>query len=185
MLESLLYYRVHELLDLVALIHVLPGIIAARRVRLVVIDSIAFPFRASNPTAAVFDASGGNGGGGAGGGAAAADRSRLVTQVARALYDVARGHDVAVVTTNHLTSRSAWQAGGQPGQRAAPPAMVPALGEAWAHAIATRVELAEAAGDAKETGERVARLTKSPVMSKAECCFRISRKGIRSSQAGL
>jgi RAD51-like protein 2 len=100
-------------------------------VRLVVIDSIAFPFRAVAPTDPSYYA----------------QRSKTLTTLASFLGDLATKYNIAVVAINQMTTKmtpSSLRTGGSYADNIT--ALVPALGEAWAHATATRLLLSNSFG---------------------------------------
>ena len=104
--------RCHDYVELLAELHLLPGFLSAHpRVRLLVIDSVAFVFRR------LFDD--------------LSQRTRLLNDLAQQLITMATRHKMAVVITNQMTTRLR---GGQS-------QLVPALGESWGHAPAIRLLL--------------------------------------------
>jgi len=106
-------------------------------VRLIVIDSIAFHFRAVVPTGPSYYV----------------QRTKTLTALAAYLGDLAIKHDLAVVVINQMTTKvnnynnNSNQYGGSSFSSSSIPSslsstvMVPALGESWAHATATRLLL--------------------------------------------
>mmetsp|Transcript_18554 Transcript_18554/g.60451 ORF Transcript_18554/g.60451 Transcript_18554/m.60451 type:complete len:337 (+) Transcript_18554:212-1222(+) len=112
-LEGIHFFRVHDATELLAMIETLPGYLAQfPRVKLVVIDSIAFHFRQSFEDMAL--------------------RTRLLGQLMQNLTRLADSRQIAVTTMNQVTTKfgkdgRAWQA--------------PALGDSFAHACTTRVIL--------------------------------------------
>lgn len=85
-LDSIHYYRCHNQTELVAVLNVLPDYIKARpKIKLVVVDSIAFHFRAD-----VIDVTG---------------RNRALSTIASNLNQLAYNHKLAVVVMNHVTSK--------------------------------------------------------------------------------
>ena len=106
-------------------------------VRLIVIDSIAFHFRAVTPTDSSYYA----------------QRTKTLTALAAHLGDLASKHDLAVVVINQMTTKvnnnynnnnnshqSSFSSSSIP-LSSSSTVMVPALGESWAHATATRLLL--------------------------------------------
>ena len=105
--------RCHDYVELLAELHLLPDFLSAHpRLRLLVIDSVAFPFRQH------FDE--------------LSQRTRLLSGLAQQLITMATSHHIAVVMTNQMTTRV--RGGGQS-------QLVPALGESWGHAPTIRLLL--------------------------------------------
>ncbi|XP_034092078.1 DNA repair protein RAD51 homolog 3 isoform X1 [Gymnodraco acuticeps] len=104
--------RCHDYVELLAELHLLPDFLSEHpRARLLVIDSVAFPFRLH------FDE--------------LSQRTRLLNGLAQQLIAMATSHNVAMVITNQMTTRLR---GGQS-------QLVPALGESWGHAPTIRLLL--------------------------------------------
>lgn len=90
----------------------MPGFLSAHpRLRLLIIDSVASPFRP------LFDE--------------LSQRTRLLSSLAQQLVAMAASRDIAVVITNQMTTRV----------RGAHSEVVPALGDGWGHAAAIRLLL--------------------------------------------
>lgn len=99
-------------MELLAEIYLLPDFLSQHpKVRLLVIDSVAFPFRQH------FDD--------------LSQRTRLLNGLAQQLISMATRDNIAVVMTNQMTTRVR---GGQS-------KLVPALGESWGHAPTIRLLL--------------------------------------------
>ena len=112
-LRGIHLFRCHEVTELLAVLETLGEFIAAHpRVRLVVIDSVAFHFRQDFQDMAL--------------------RTTILSKMTNRLMSIATSHDVAVVTVNQVTVKP---------QRDGPARLVPALGESYAHACTTRVIL--------------------------------------------
>lgn len=104
--------RCHDYVELLAELHLLPDFLSAHpRVRLLVIDNVASPFRR------LFDE--------------LSLRTRLLYTIAQQLITMATSHELAVVLTNQMTTRIQ----GTQSQ------LVPALGESWGHAPTIRLLL--------------------------------------------
>lgn len=104
--------RCHDYVELLAELHLLPGFLLAHpRIRLLVIDSVASPFRA------LFEDF--------------SQRTRLLNGLSQQLLALATSHDIAVVLTNQMTTRV----------KGAQSQLVPALGETWGHAPTVRLLL--------------------------------------------
>ncbi|XP_059188641.1 DNA repair protein RAD51 homolog 3 [Centropristis striata] len=111
-LSNLFLVRCHDYVELLAELHLLPDFLSDHpKVRLLVIDSVAFPFRQH-----VGDLS---------------QRTRLLNGLAQQLITMATAHNIAVVMTNQMTTRV----------RAGQSQLVPALGESWGHAPTIRILL--------------------------------------------
>ncbi|XP_061105271.1 DNA repair protein RAD51 homolog 3 isoform X1 [Conger conger] len=111
-LSNLFLFRCHDYVELLAEIYLLPNFLAQHpEVRLVVIDSIASPFRRDFED--LFE------------------RTRLLSGLALRLFKMAVQHSTAVVLTNQMTTKIV---NGQS-------KLVPALGESWGHAAAQRLIL--------------------------------------------
>ncbi|XP_061746030.1 DNA repair protein RAD51 homolog 3-like [Nerophis ophidion] len=111
-LSNIFLVRCHDYVELLAEVYLLPDFLSAHpQVRLLVIDSVAFPFRQ------LFDE--------------LSQRTRLLNGLAQQLISMATKHNVAVVLTNQMTTRLR---GGQS-------QLVPALGESWGHAPTLRLLL--------------------------------------------
>lgn len=111
-LSNLFLVRCHDYVKLLAEVYLLPDFLSEHpEVRLVVIDSIAFPFRHDFEDLS--------------------QRTRLLNGLAQQLIQLATQHRVAVVLTNQMTTRVS---NGQS-------KLVPALGESWGHAATQRLIL--------------------------------------------
>ncbi|KAM8830982.1 DNA repair protein RAD51 homolog 3 [Synchiropus picturatus] len=109
-LANVFIVRCYDYVELIAESLLLPEFLSRHpRVRLLVIDSVAFPFRQHFEDLS--------------------QRYRLLNGLAQRLLAVAVQHNVAVVLTNQMTTQV------QPGQSQ----LVPALGEVWAHAPTLRL----------------------------------------------
>ncbi|XP_077438750.1 DNA repair protein RAD51 homolog 3 [Vanacampus margaritifer] len=112
-LSNIFLVRCHDYVELLAEIYLLPDFLSGHpKVRLLVIDSVAFPFRQH------FDD-------------VRTQRTRLLNGLAQQLIAMATKHDMAVVLSNQMTTRL------QGGQSQ----LVPALGEIWGHAPTLRLLL--------------------------------------------
>ncbi|CAH1231070.1 DNA repair protein RAD51 homolog 3-like [Branchiostoma lanceolatum] len=119
-LSRIHFYRVHDWVELVALVNILPEFLQQHpKVRLVVIDSIAFPFRHDFEDLSL--------------------RTRLLNGLAQNCIRLADSHKAAVVLVNQMTTKMGHSGDGQAH-------LVPALGESWGHASTIRVLLFWEAG---------------------------------------
>lgn len=111
-LAHIYYFRCHDYVELLAQVHLLPDFLWQHsKVKVVMIDSIAFPFRHDFDDFSL--------------------RTRLLNGLAQQLISAANDHKLAVLLTNQMTTRIG------PSQAM----LVPALGESWGHAATIRVIL--------------------------------------------
>ncbi|XP_071790472.1 DNA repair protein RAD51 homolog 3-like [Asterias amurensis] len=111
-LAGIHYFRCHDYTELLALVNLLPDILKEHnKVKLVVVDSIAFHFRHDFDDFSL--------------------RTRLLNGLAQSLIRVASNHQLAVVLTNQMTTRVG----------SGPSRLIPALGESWGHACTIRLIL--------------------------------------------
>ena len=122
------------------------------KVRLIVIDSIAFHFRQDLQETSA--------------------RARSLALLAQRLNQCAFDHHVAVVVTNHMTTKV---------DRGSMSSITPALGEMWFHAITNRVCLKwRSDGTLHDSfDERVAVLVKSSYRPCAEASYMVTQHGVR------
>eukprot|EP01006_Ploeotia_vitrea_P051924 TRINITY_DN67617_c7_g1_i2.p1 TRINITY_DN67617_c7_g1~~TRINITY_DN67617_c7_g1_i2.p1 ORF type:complete len:302 (+),score=33.39 TRINITY_DN67617_c7_g1_i2:311-1216(+) len=149
-LNNIHYYRVHDCIEQLALVHVLPSFIREQEkstgtpVRLIVLDSVAFHFRHDFTDMA--------------------HRARLLQSFAQALQSMAAEFKLAVCVINQVTTK--FKQNGQP-------FLAPALGDSWAHAVTHRIVLY------MEAEQRLAFLYKSPSQANEIAPFRICGRGVR------
>ncbi|KAM9321222.1 DNA repair protein RAD51 homolog 3 [Gastrophryne carolinensis] len=111
-LSHLYYFGCQDYSELLAHINILPDFLAQHsKVKLVVIDSIAFPFRCDLEDLSL--------------------RTRLLNTLAQKLISIADHHRLAVVLTNQMTTKIG----------ASESFLVPALGDGWGHAPTNRLIL--------------------------------------------
>ncbi|GAX22257.1 RAD51-like protein 2 [Fistulifera solaris] len=122
-------------------------------IKLVVVDSIAFPVRATPMSVKGDDVE------------FFVARSRQLTVYANQLAHLAAHHDLAAVAINQMTTKLK-DDGGE---------LIPALGESWAHAVTTRLILSHHRG----TNERTCTLAKSPRLPAASANYQVTSAGIR------
>ena len=162
MLRGLHVFRVFDHVEQLAVLRALPSFLRERpRVRLVLIDSIAFHFRRG------FDGD-------------FSTRARMLAAMAQQLQRLAHDHRVAVVAVNQVTTRIAQQGGaadsndsGEPLLPSSSSSLAPALGESWSHSCTSRVLLYW------KGAERWARIIKSPARKQAACRYTVNAHGIR------
>lgn len=146
-LSHLPQVRCCDYVELLAELHLLPDFLSQHpRVRLLVIDSVAFPFRQL-----LDDLS---------------QRTRLLNNLAQQLIAMATNHDIAVVMTNHMTTR-VWDGHSE---------LVPALGESWGHGPTIRL-LLQWAGQ-----RRLAAIFKSPSHMDSTVPYQITADGFRDDE---
>ncbi|XP_076875588.1 DNA repair protein RAD51 homolog 3 isoform X2 [Brachyhypopomus gauderio] len=111
-LSNIMFIRCHDYVELLAEMYLLPDLLQKdSEVKLVVIDSIAFPFRHDFEDFS--------------------QRTRLLNSLALQLNQLANEQQTAVVVTNQMTTKIS---NGQS-------KIVPALGESWAHAATEKLIL--------------------------------------------
>ena len=192
-LDGIYVIRVHDMAAQTCAIHNLASLLRSRRdngtpVRAVVVDSVAFHYRAS-PN----DSYGG--------------RTKSLTRLAAALSDLAREHDVAVLAVNQMTTKVGSAVDQNVGPGAAGGAddgvgggdlnipssrLTPALGESWSHSTTTRLLLTQlkggvggsvygssSTGNDGESDVRRCRLVKCPHKATGVADFQVNGSGIR------
>ncbi|KAK7089013.1 DNA repair protein RAD51 homolog 3-like isoform X2 [Littorina saxatilis] len=113
-LAGIHYFRCHDHIELLATIHLLTTFVQKHpKVRVIVVDSIAFPFRHNFDDLSM--------------------RTRLLTSMAQSCIQLATNFDLAVVLTNQMTTRFTLGSNGSQ--------LMPALGESWGHACTVRLIL--------------------------------------------
>ncbi len=152
LLERLHVYRVHDLSEQLGVIRSLDEFVGSREVRVVVVDSIAFHLRYGEMEYG--------------------RRLQRLSQMATALCELATRRHLAVVLINHVTTRV--NEGGGAGGGASSSAVVPALGESWAHMCNVQIMLQWHAG------ERLATLYKGRAPGSA--AYRVTEEGVRSAR---
>ncbi|XP_028662784.1 DNA repair protein RAD51 homolog 3 [Erpetoichthys calabaricus] len=111
-LSNIFFFRCHDYVELLAQVHLLPDFLFKHpKVRFLVVDSIAYPFRHEFEDLSV--------------------RTRLLHGLAQKLLQLASQHNIAIVLTNHMTIRLEQNNS----------ALVPALGESWGHVSPQRLVL--------------------------------------------
>ena len=175
MLSRIHVFRAHDYAEQLAFVRCLPDLIRALAptvaVRLVVVDSVAFHFRHDFSDLSA--------------------RARALTRLAQQLNAVAAEFRVAVLVTNHMTTRVD---GATNADASAPSELVPALGESWSHAVANRVLVTPTDAHAVWSSKlrpnesvrvrvRGARLVKSASMPPRRVEFLVTPAGIRGVPA--
>lgn len=114
-LSKIYLFRCHDYMQLIALSHVLPDFLMEHsKVKLIVVDSIAFHFRHDFDDLAL--------------------RTRLLNGFAQSFIKMACENQLAVVFMNQMTTRVKTPQLGQSH-------LIPALGESWGHASTIRIVL--------------------------------------------
>lgn len=172
-LDRIHYFRARDATELLAVIDVLPSFVQDHpNVKIVIIDSIAFHFRQD------FDDIGA--------------RTRRLIQMGQSLMELAHARDLAVVMTNHVTTKIMGEGKSRlvgigrglhsldrcltrslDHSLALRVRQVPALGDSWAHAATNRVLCYW------QSGKRHAYVFKSPFLPAAGAEFTVSSDGIR------
>lgn len=119
-LSHIHYFRCLDIIQLLSVVNTLDEFISEKRaegkhIKLVTIDSIAFPFRMEVQNMKL--------------------RSRILQTLSQTLMELTQRFGLGVVLTNQMTSRSF---GTDPGGRVQ---LVPALGDSWAHIPTIRLVL--------------------------------------------
>ena len=202
-LSGIHVYRVHSEEEQDATMSALSDFLQKQRdksnvppVKLIIIDSLAFHYRSANPsidkkTSNVgsrrnkkFNSHNAN--------SYYFERSKKLTTLAAHLSELATKYDLAVVAVNHMTTKFASSPsngntistssaaskiisdnGDLPGE------IVPALGESWAHATHTRLQLSLQPSTSTSETKRVCALIKSPHQPAGTALFQIDKGGIR------
>ncbi|RIA97301.1 RAD51-like protein c-like protein [Glomus cerebriforme] len=147
--------KVHNCDELIALIKILDEFLQEHpRVKLLVIDSIAFHFRQQFDNMAL--------------------RTRLLNGLAQDLNKFAQSYELAVVIFNQMTTKFKISGRYNLKDQAA---LVPALGESWSHQCTNRVVLYW------RNEIRCAQLVKSPSLQETTVHYQINSNGIRDYQA--
>nr|XP_045014554.1 DNA repair protein RAD51 homolog 3 isoform X2 [Jaculus jaculus] len=109
-LSHIYYFRCHDYTELLAQVYLLPDFLSDHsKVRLVIVDGIAFPFRHDLDDLSL--------------------RTRLLNGLAQQMISLANNHRLAVILTNQMTTKIDKNQA----------LLVPALGESWGHAATIRL----------------------------------------------
>ena len=150
-LSSIYYYRVMSIWELTGLLLVLPEFLKSHtKVKLIVVDSIAFHLRKSSSDDT---------------------KDSLKKSIAQSLSDMAKTFDLAVVTTNQVTTKFAQQQGDFSNKKIA--YVAPALNHLWVNQVTTSIFM-EFVGSG-----RFARLVKGYFGKDVSIPFRITPAGFR------
>lgn len=164
-LDSINVFRVHDETAQQATLYGLPKFLSQPNqelpVKLIVIDSIAFHYRAITPTSSKYYL----------------QRTKQLTSLAGFLSDLARDHDLAVVCINQMTTKL--------NNQKSTTSLIPALGESWAHAVTTRLLLKQQQQYSHQESSdlRTCTLIKSPHRPAGTAQFRVLQQGIRGLQS--
>lgn len=157
-LAGIHYYRVHDHVEQIAIVQLLPEILRQYpRIKLIVMDSVAFHFRHSFKDVSL--------------------RTRLLTSLGLQLAKIAKSFDLVVLVVNQMTVKLAKEsAQGASSAEALPNKyLLPALGGSWAHAANHKV-LFETVN-----GRRRASIIKSSSFSNSSAYFSIQQSGLCDS----
>ncbi|KFO32156.1 DNA repair protein RAD51 homolog 3 isoform X1 [Fukomys damarensis] len=109
-LSHIYYFHCHDYTELLAQVYLLPDFLSDHpKVRLVIVDGIAFPFRHDLDDLSL--------------------RTRLLNGLAQQMISLANHHRLAVILTNQMTTKIDKNQA----------LLVPALGESWGHAATIRL----------------------------------------------
>ncbi|XP_053425091.1 DNA repair protein RAD51 homolog 3 isoform X1 [Nycticebus coucang] len=109
-LSHIYYFRCHDYTELLAQVYLLPDFLSEHsKVRLVIVDGIAFPFRHDIDDLSL--------------------RTRLLNGLAQQMISLANNYKLAVILTNQMTTKIDKNQA----------LLVPALGESWGHAATIRL----------------------------------------------
>ncbi|XP_047614407.1 DNA repair protein RAD51 homolog 3 isoform X1 [Phacochoerus africanus] len=109
-LSHIYYFRCRDYTELLAQVYLLPDFLSEHsKVRLVIVDGIAFPFRHELDDLSL--------------------RTRLLNGLAQQMISLANNHRLAVILTNQMTTKIDKNEA----------LLVPALGESWGHAATIRL----------------------------------------------
>nr|XP_055242730.1 DNA repair protein RAD51 homolog 3 isoform X2 [Gorilla gorilla gorilla] len=109
-LSHIYYFRCRDYIELLAQVYLLPDFLSEHsKVRLVIVDGIAFPFRHDLDDLSL--------------------RTRLLNGLAQQMISLANNHRLAVILTNQMTTKIDRNQA----------LLVPALGESWGHAATIRL----------------------------------------------
>ncbi|EAW94434.1 RAD51 homolog C (S. cerevisiae), isoform CRA_e [Homo sapiens] len=109
-LSHIYYFRCRDYTELLAQVYLLPDFLSEHsKVRLVIVDGIAFPFRHDLDDLSL--------------------RTRLLNGLAQQMISLANNHRLAVILTNQMTTKIDRNQA----------LLVPALGESWGHAATIRL----------------------------------------------
>lgn len=171
LLAGIQVLRVHDVATLDTTISSLETICkkAQRPIRMVIVDSLAFPVRAESTNDFL-------------------GRTQQLTRWAMQLSQYAQSYPPkAVVVLNQMTTTTN-ATGNQASSNDSSvnkenslivgTSLTPALGEAWAHAVTNRIVLAEGSGDT-----RICRLVKSPRLPSRQTQYQVVEGGIRDVRA--
>lgn len=195
-LDRIHVYRVHDEIELqTVLVGAVPELVkkyesTSHPIRLIVIDSIAFPFRSSLASfLALSPIMDGNGNTSANSSScndstAYIARTRQLMTIVSELGLLATRYMLAVVAINQMTTKQQQnqQANDEGGSTTTTNnVLVPALGESWAHAVTIRLVLSVSKVTTTEQQQRrVCTLIKSPSLPPGSVEYQIVESGIRN-----
>jgi RAD51-like protein 2 len=113
LLENIYYYRIHDYIEQIALINILPSFLKEKKnIKLIVIDSISFLFRQKFDDYQI--------------------RNRLLNGMSNSLMEMASLYNVAIVVMNQVTTKIHSDGSSS---------LEPSLGQSWSHLVTNRVML--------------------------------------------
>ena len=176
-LDSIQIFRVHDETSQTATIYNLSTYIQQnlqqqpqKPIKLIVIDSIAFHYRAITPNSGDSKSY-------------YVQRTQQLAHLASFLGDIAQTYQIAIVVLNQMTTKifhhnnnnKSGQSSSNTSSR-----LVPALGESWAHATTTRILLSENTSTSQSSSSiKTFTLVKSPHLPQGKVQFQILSVGIR------
>jgi len=153
-LSNILYFRIHDFQEQIALINLLENYVTTEPlIKVIVIDSIAFHFRQTFSSMSL--------------------RTQILNNIAQILMKIADKYNIAIVIMNQMTMK--FQKVDEGSQIKEESTLVPALGESWGHASTNRFILST-------TENQIVRkifLQKSPNNKQTLAYYQITNDGIR------
>ncbi|OMO78567.1 hypothetical protein CCACVL1_14294 [Corchorus capsularis] len=147
-LENIFYFRICSYTEQIALIDYLKKFISEHKdVKVVVVDSVTFHFRHDYEDMA--------------------SRTRVLSEMASKLTNLARTFSLAVVILNQVTTK----------QTEGSYQLTLALGDSWSHTCTNRIVLYW------NGNERYAHVDKSPSLRSASAAYSVTPRGIRNSSS--
>ncbi|KAG4094938.1 RAD51-like protein c-like protein [Neocallimastix lanati (nom. inval.)] len=153
-LSNILYFRIHDFQEQIALLNILEDhIINDTSIKIIIIDSIAFHFRQTFSSMSL--------------------RTQILNNIAQILMKIADKYNIAVVIMNQMTMK--FQKVNEGSLIKEESMLVPALGESWGHASTNRFILSTT----DNQNVRKIFLQKSPNNKQATAYYQITNDGVR------
>ena len=185
-LDGIQVYRVHDETSQTSTLYNLPQYMEQQHlqdrnglpIKLIVLDSIAFHYRAITPTDHNYYV----------------QRTQALTHLAAFLGDLAQSYQIAIVVINQMTTKVIHKNNNNysGSSSSLSSRLVPALGESWAHATTTRILLTDGGGGGKSSSDsssnnsqasvKTFTLVKSPNLPQGKAQYEILSCGIRDPQ---